>query len=152
MVGLDTIGTDPAYALESYADSDRFMDWFNRSWYGELASARPAPGYIAPPLDGVWATAPFLHNGSVPDVATLLDSGKRPKYWLRDFDDPQFDQQVLGWTYRELSRGKREIDDPELRKRVYDTTLPGYSNSGHVFGDALSNDERGAVIEYLKTL
>jgi len=152
VVGLDTIGTDPAYALESYADSDRFMDWFNRSWYGELASARPAPGYIAPPLDGVWATAPFLHNGSVPSVATLLDSGKRPKYWLRDFDDPQFDARALGWTYRSLSTRKQEIEDPVERKRLYDTTLPGYSNSGHRFGDGLTDDERRAVIEYLKTL
>jgi mono/diheme cytochrome c family protein len=152
VVDLATIGTDPAYARASYEDADRFMDWFNRSWYGELASARPAPGYIAPPLDGVWATAPFLHNGSVPDVATLLDSGKRPTYWLRDFDDPRFDPQTLGWEYRELAGGKQTIDDPLERKRLYDTTLYGYSNAGHVFGDALSADERRAVIEYLKTL
>jgi mono/diheme cytochrome c family protein len=152
LVDLDTVGTDPAYARQSYADADRFMDWFNRSWYGELASARPAPGYIAPPLDGIWATAPFLHNGSVPSVATLLDSARRPTYWLRDFDAPQFDEDTLGWNYRSLSTGKQGIEDPVERKRLYDTTLPGYSNSGHRFGDGLSDDDRRAVIEYLKTL
>ena len=152
VVDLDTVGTDPAYARASYADSERFMNWFNRSWYGELAEARPALGYIAPPLDGVWATAPFLHNGSVPDLATLLDSGKRPTYWMRDFDEPQFDPQALGWKYRSLPGGKSSLDDPLHRKRLYDTTLFGYSNAGHVFGDALTADERRAVIEYLKTL
>ena len=34
----------------------------------------PFDGYIAPPLDGIWITAPYLHNGSVPDLETLLNS------------------------------------------------------------------------------
>ena len=152
VVDLDTVGTDPTYAQSSYEDGGRFMDWFNRSWYGELASARPAPGYIAPPLDGVWATAPFLHNGSVPTIASLLDSATRPRYWTRDFEAPEFDPEALGWKYRSLSQGKQAFDDPLERKRIYDTTLPGYSNAGHIFGDSLSDDERRAVLEYLKTL
>ena len=85
-------------------------------------------------------------------MATLLDSGKRPQYWLRDFEEPEFDPRTLGWKYRSLSKGKQDIEDPVERKRVYDTTLPGYSNSGHRFGDGLSDDDRRAVIEYLKTL
>src|SRR5690606_13490029 len=40
LVALDVVGTDPAYALQAYEDSDRFMRWFNRSWYGERAEAR----------------------------------------------------------------------------------------------------------------
>lgn len=151
VVSLETVGTDPAYALKAY-ESERFMDWFNRSWYGEIARARPARGYIAPPLDGVWATAPFLHNGSVPTIAALLDSGTRPAYWLRSFNSTDFDQSELGWRYERLPHGKAGASDPEQRKRIYDTTRPGYSNAGHTFGDALTDDQRRAVIEYLKTL
>lgn len=152
LVALDVVGTDPEYARQAYDDADRFMDWFNRSWYGKIASAVPAPGYVAPPLDGVWATAPFLHNGSVPTLAALLDSGTRPTYWERDREGPEFDEQAVGWSYREVEGGKQSATDTTRRKRIYDTTLPGYSNRGHQFGDELSARERRAVIEYLKTL
>lgn len=152
IVALETIGTDPAYARWTYEDSDRFMGWFNRSWYGEIASARPALGYIAPPLDGVWATAPFLHNGSIPTLAALLDSAERPAYWMRDFESREFDEDAVGWKYEVLSHGKEGADQRQQRRRIYDTTLPGYSNAGHTFGDVLTDREREAVIEYLKTL
>lgn len=152
VIGLDVVGTDRAYALRAYEESDEFMNWFNRSWYGEIAEARPAPGYIAPPLDGIWATAPFLHNGSVPTIEALLDSSQRPTHWLRSFDSTDFDEDALGWEYRSLDYGKDAASDPRQRKFIYDTTLLGYSNAGHTFGDDLTDAERRAVIEYLKTL
>jgi len=149
---LEQVGTDPTYARKAYEDGDRFMDWFNGSWYGDIARARPALGYIAPPLDGVWATAPYLHNGSVPTIAALLDSDKRPTYWLRPRAEPPFDEETLGWKFTELAYGKDEASDPDERKRIYDTTLSGYSNAGHAFGNALTETERRAILEYLKTL
>lgn len=152
LVPLDVVGTDPAYARQAYDDSDRFMSWFNRSWYGELAEARPALGYVAPPLDGVWITAPFLHNGSVPTIEALLDSRKRPTYWVRSYDSRDYDPDALGWRYRELYYGKAGAVTERERKRIYDTTLYGYSNAGHTFGDELTDDERRALIEYIKTL
>lgn len=152
LVPLDVVGTDPAYARQAYDDSDRFMSWFNRSWYGELAEARPALGYVAPPLDGVWITAPFLHNGSVPTIEALLDSRKRPTYWVRSYDSRDYDPDALGWRYRELDYGKAGAATERERKRIYDTTLYGYSNAGHTFGDELTDDERRALIEYIKTL
>ena len=55
-------------------------------------TADPVPGYTAPPLDGIWATGPFLHNGSVPNLALVLDSTRRPTYWRRvDFDSTNFE-------------------------------------------------------------
>ena len=60
---------------------DRFYDWVTRSYYGESADMSPTRGYIAPPLDGIWATAPYLHNGSVPGLRSLLDSRLRPGFW-----------------------------------------------------------------------
>ena len=132
--------------------AQRFVRWFNDSFYGELSRAAPAPGYIAPPLDGVWATAPYLHNGSVPTLAALLNSPQRPKYWLHPGERPEFDRATLGWRVTALSYGKYGARDDDERKHLYDTTLPGYGNAGHLFGDVLSEAERTAVMEYLKTL
>ena len=152
VIDLARIGTDPAVALAATGGSeDRFLRWLGRSFYGESARLAPARGYIAPPLDGVWATAPYLHNGSVPTIDALLQSGKRPRYWRRSFDSKDYDQETLGWRYTELAEGKKETD-PNSRKWVYDTTLPGATNSGHTFGDHLNEGERRAVLEYLKTL
>ncbi|WP_201276218.1 c-type cytochrome [Methylotetracoccus oryzae] len=153
VVDLATIGTDPAMArFAAGGEGDRFSRWFNGSYYGEMAESAPAMGYIAPPLDGVWATAPYLHNGSVPTLELLLDSPRRPAYWTRSFDSKDYDPATLGWRFRALPQGKAGVDQREERKRIYDTTLPGYSNAGHTFGDALTADERRAVLEYLKTL
>ena len=80
----------------------------------------------------------------MPDLETLLNSKERPKYWSRDFDNPQYNYENPGWKYQVHA-------DPE-RTIVYNTTLPGYGNYGHTFADKLSNRERKAIIEYLKTL
>ena len=54
--------------------------------------------------------------------------------------------------YTELDHGQDEEPDPEFRRFIYDTTLLGYSNGGHTYGDVLTDDERSDLIEYLKTL
>ncbi len=155
VIALGKVKTDPAMARAGYGEADRFLKWFQRSFYGELSQAAPALGYIAPPLDGVWATAPYLHNGSVPDLAALLDSEQRPTYWEFDREapaQPEFDRQRLGWAHRTLDHGKAGAMSWEERNRIYDTTQPGYGNQGHTFADDLTETERDAVLEYLKTL
>ena len=153
VIPLDVVGTDPEYALAATDGTvDRFYDWVERSPYGEAVDIAPARGYIAPPLDGVWATAPFLHNGSVPDLRSLLDSRLRPQFWQHRVDPRAYDPGVLGWEFERLHHGKSGVTKPEARARVYDTTLPGYGNGGHLFGDGLTEAERTAVIEYLKML
>lgn len=153
VIGLEAIGTDPELALPAISGKeDRFFRWMQNSFYGEKSRLAPAPGYVAPPLDGVWATAPYLHNGSVPTLEALLNSAKRPKYWLRSFDSSDYNNRTLGWNYTELPYGKDGATDPNQRKRIYDTTLPGYSNKGHTFGDVLTEEERSAILAYLKTL
>jgi mono/diheme cytochrome c family protein len=91
VIALEAVGTDPAYARQA-VEAERFIRWFNQSFYGQGAEARPAPGYVAPPLDGVWATAPYLHNASVPTIAALLDSSTRPTYWRLRPDPREYDQ------------------------------------------------------------
>ena len=109
---------------------------------------------MAPPLDGIWATAPYLHNGSVPTLYEVLNSKSRPKLFTRSFktDEADYDKVKIGWKVTVLEKPT----DPKLpaieRRKVYDTTQPGRSNVGHTYGDELSEEERGAVVEYLKTL
>ena len=81
IVDLDVIGTDPARAL---GISDRLVAHYNSTWFGEdYPVSETMIGYQAPPLDGIWATAPYLHNGSVPTLALLLKSSKRPPRFTR---------------------------------------------------------------------
>lgn len=145
LIPASIIGTDSALYRSNYS-SPQFVDWFNRSWFtmGENpAQLVPYQGYIAPPLDGVWITAPYLHNGSVPTLEAVLNSKTRPTYWSRDFNKPEYDYEKNGWKYSVATSAE---------KGVYNTTLPGYGNYGHYFGDKLSDKERKAVVEYLKTL
>lgn len=147
------VGTDPELAkFFTSPDNIRFVRWFNRSFFGENSRGEPAPGYIAPPLDGIWATAPYFHNGSVPTIEGVLHSASRPRYWLYPEDPSDFNQDTLGLNHRALDYGKAGARDKNERKRIYDTTAPGYSNSGHTYGDHLSREERRALIEYIKRL
>ena len=153
VIPLEVIGTDPEYALAATdGGRDRFYEWMSRSFYGQLARTAPARGYIAPPLDGIWATAPYLHNGAVPDIRALLDSHRRPRYWRHRDDPREYDPNTLAWHYDTLPHGKTGERDPRRRESIYDTTLVGYGNGGHTFGDSLTEEERSALIEYLKTL
>jgi hypothetical protein len=152
IVSLEEVGTDELMAVGSVGEATRFREWFHASFYGELSRLEPALGYVSPPLDGIWATAPFLHNGSVPNIEALLDSSKRPTYWTRTFSANDYVPEEMGWRYTVLDRGQDAEPNADRKKRIYDTTMPGYSNRGHTFGDQLTAEERRAVIEYLKTL
>ena len=145
-VEIDRVGTDSLLSLSNYAYTE-FVDWYNSSWFAQephSAFLQAGRGYVAPPLDGIWATAPYLHNASVPNLESLLNSSLRPKYWSRDFQNPIYEFDKVGWEYIEHNSGGS--------KYTYNTDLPGYSNSGHTFGDDLEETERQAIIEYLKTI
>jgi mono/diheme cytochrome c family protein len=140
------IQTDSMLFKSNY-QNPQFVNWFNNSWFSQgdhPARLEPYNGYIAPPLDGVWATAPYLHNGSVPSLEAVLNSKLRPAYWQRDFDDPNYDYDKLSWRFTAVNAPNGNL--------VYNTQLPGYGNYGHYFGDRLNDKQRKAVIEYLKTL
>jgi hypothetical protein len=149
---IELVGTDPVLAAGASQLAQRFVDWFNGSFYGEMSRLDPQKGYVAPPLDGIWATAPFLHNGSVPTLEGVLDSSKRPTYFIRDFDPDHFDQAAVGAMFEELDHGKAGETDATRKKSLYDTTELGYSNTGHTYGDHLSATDRTNLLEYLKTL
>ena len=97
--------------------------------------------YRARPLNGTWATAPYLHNGSVANLQELLTpAARRAKVlYMGNWD---FDPVRVGY----------EASSPFLGASILDTRLPGNSNAGHEFGTALGDADKAALIEYLKTL
>jgi len=148
-------------------------------YFGEIDMPQAPPAYKARPLAGIWATPPFLHNGSVPNLYQLLSPAeKRDTKFLTGTKD--FDPKNVGYVLKPLSE----------RGFVFDTTIPGNSNRGHEFrasegikalpptgaacvadldaqpaiidakemptvkdgvlGPELTDDQRWAIIEYLK--
>ena len=157
IVPLAGIGTDPA---RFHNIGPKFADAYNRSWFaaegGWLFGGKPlraTKGYQAPPLDGVWATAPYFHNGSVPTLAGVLNSKTRPVRFTRSFGtaEADYDKIDIGWKVTAVGAEYEKWPAFERRK-VYDTSKSGRGNGGHTYGDALSDADRRAVIEYLKTL
>jgi mono/diheme cytochrome c family protein len=152
------IGTDRTLADSS---NRQIMENFNKSWLAHEIGSDGNPiqlverrGYQAPPLDGVWATAPYFHNGSVPTVYHVLNSSARPKIYTRSYrtGKEEYDLEKLGWKITVLEKSPDAGMSGFERRKIYDTTLRGRGNGGHTFGDKLTEDERMAVIEYLKTL
>ena len=96
--------------------------------------------YIARPLNGIWATAPYLHNGSVPSLAELL---KPPDQRVKKFfvGNREFDPVNVGFS---TTQGSFSTE--------FDTSVDGNSNQGHPKANDLTDDERKQLLEYLKTL
>ena len=91
-------------------------------------------------LDGVWSTAPYLHNGSVPTLDDLLRPvADRPSTF--PLGHREYDPEKVGYTTEE--------DEPIW---VFDVSKDGSSNSGHEYGTTLGDEERRDLVEYLKTL
>jgi hypothetical protein len=105
--------------------------------------------YKARPLNGIWATPPYLHNGSVPNLYALLSPvAERPKTFY--LGNREYDPVNVGYHTEEFPGGFK-----------LDTSIRGNSNSGHEFnngsgqgiiGPLLTPDERRELIEYLKSL
>ncbi len=90
----------------------------------------------------------------MPTVYHVLNSKARPKVFTRSYrtDLDAYDAKRLGWKFEEVSApDPRGVSPIEFRK-VYDTSQIGRGNAGHTYGDKLTDEDRYAVIEYLKTL
>ena len=171
---------------------------------GACGWERGVIGYQAPPLYGVWATPPYLHNGSVPTLEAVLDSSARPALWQRKLREVgtvkgydlslarAYDHEQVGWKVDTLqcsdlpgslllNCNPADSTQPSItqmiqaalnstlnwstvvpfidptpggadKRFVYDTRKLGNGNGGHDFTDVLTDIERRALIEYLKTL
>ena len=147
VVPLDMIGTDPVRA-------ERFTPveaaGLNASWFGS-PPFESTGGYLAPPLVGIWALAPYFHNGSVPDLIGVLAPTERPAMWRRvELDGSDYDPVRVGLRYEAVTSSP----DPNTRdgRLVYDTAREGMSNGGHDFAASLSAEQRVDLLEYLRSL
>lgn len=209
---IEIIKTDPARMVANSAAVEQAADVSFFTYYGQDGCAEKYNliGYLAQPLYGVWASAPYFHNGSVPTVWGVLDSGSRPTFWRR-LSKPKrngvvmgfetglaraYDPIALGWKYDDLRCGSLGVtpylkcnpSDPNATpvveamldvlyangslawnmlsglmaptltaaqiedRKIYNTRMHSQSNGGHEFTDVLTDAERVALIEYLKTL
>jgi hypothetical protein len=147
VVPIEDIGTDRR-RLDSYTYDVAVNQNLIFAGYGEerFSHFRKTFGYANSPLDGVWLRAPYLHNGSVPTLRELLEpSSARPAKFYRGYD--VYDQKKVGFV--------SDIAEEKGQKYfLYDTAEPGNSNKGHEgkrYGTELSNAEKEALVEYLKT-
>ncbi len=128
---------------------DSTMAAYNYTDPDDPSGGPTVASYKAAPLEGMWSVPPYLHNNSVPSIYhLLLPASERPTTWKQGRD---FDPKTIG-----LDTSGNSGDF------VVDTSHVGMSNKGHSFEDAplgngvvgraLSEDERWAIIEYMKTL
>ncbi|WP_338496407.1 di-heme-cytochrome C peroxidase [Pseudomonas sp. WP18] len=118
--------------------------------FGLPIGVRELRAYKARPLAGVWATPPFLHNGSVPTIYQLLSpqDERATTFYKGNFE---YDPRHLGYRTEAFTNGF-----------LFDTRITGNHNSGHEFragekgngviGRLLQPQERWALLEYLKVL
>jgi hypothetical protein len=126
-------------------------------------------GFKADMLHGIWAQAPYLHNGSVPTLGHLVCAPTRPPRFLRG--NVNYDEAMAGFEWAERPTARYGPNDSMLVKE-YDTTIPSKANTGHTFGSDLCPDTAGldplrdrreiekrllqsrvgALLAYLKTL
>jgi hypothetical protein len=136
-----------AYAAEGIdAAQQRKMEDLDRhgrvAWRDTLLDTKPPYGpYAARPLYGIWAAAPFLHNGSVPTLYDLLlPPEQRPKKFA--LGARAYDPVKLGFAV------STSCDQQDC---IVDTTRTGDGNGGHLWGTDLSEADRTALLEYLKS-
>jgi hypothetical protein len=156
VVSIAKIGTDPS-RLDSYtwllAVNQNTLyagyekDWgFDSPYPQRFSHFRKTNGYANMPLDGIWLRAPYLHNGSVPNLRELLEpASARSKLFYRGND--VYDRQNVGFV-------SNVAEQEELQFFPCDTTKRGNGNGGHegpAYGTDLPPEEKRALLEYLKT-
>jgi len=143
VIPLAEVGTDPNRNKHwPQSSADAFNKWAD-GYPWAFHNFRSSDGYLSVPLEGVWLRAPYLHNGSVPNMRELLlPPDQRSKVFYRGYD--VYDQANVGF----VSTGPQA----ELEGFRYDTSIRGNSNQGHSYGSDLSAADKQALIEYLKTL
>lgn len=159
VVPLSTIGTDPS-RLDSYT---RFLLAAQKDYTSHVpwtfSHFTKTDGYANQPLDGIWARAPYLHNGSVPTLWDLLTpAASRPQAFT--IGGTVYDPRAMGFRHEVLTpapgAGYRDAAGKPYDGTAFvlDTTLRGNGNGGHTgaaYGTTLDDGDKWALIEYLKT-
>ena len=144
---LADIGTD-RHRLDSYTETlrDAQKD-YTAGYPWAFTHFQKTDGYANMPLDGLWARAPYLHNGSVPTLKELLQPEEERSQQFYIGDDV-YDPEDVGFRHDVAVSNGRPLF-------LLDTRMPGNSNQGHSgpdYGTDLPTDDKQALIEYLKSL
>jgi mono/diheme cytochrome c family protein len=142
VIAVQEVGTD-RHRLDSWtADAASAYNAYGEGHDWKFAGFTKTAGYVSVPLDGVWLRAPYLHNGSVPTLADLLEPPDvRPKRFWPGYD--VYDPAKVGF----VSEGA----EAERIGTLHDTAEPGNGNAGHLYGIGLPPQIKRALLEYLKT-
>lgn len=140
---IDQLGTDP-HRLNSFTTGlVTAFHGFKKPPF-DFSAYRKTQSYSNTPTDGVWLRAPYLHNGSVPTLWDLLQPPEqRPPVFYTGSDI--YDQEKVGF----ITSGAQMKASADFK---YDTRLEGNHNSGHLYGTQLSDVDKRALIEFMKTL
>lgn len=141
VTAIAAVGTD-RHRLDSFTASlvDKFHSINSPPFVFD--AYHKTDGYANVPIDGIWARAPYLHNGSVPNMWALLQpESARPQSFYRGYD--VYDPKNVGFI----------SDGPEAQRVGFrvDTTIAGNGNQGHAYGVNLKDPDKWDLIEYLKT-
>lgn len=144
VVELTEIGTDRG-RWESYdQDFAAAQMGLYAGYPWQFKNFKKTNGYANHPLDGIWARSPYLHNGSVPTLRDLMNpASERPATWYRGARE--LDLEKVGYVSDKASGGSF----------LYDTSVLGNKNTGHEgpeYGTDLSDADKDAIVEYMKTL
>ena len=142
VTSLADIGTDAERVRSFTPDLAKRMLTIGEGRPWRFSHFRKTEGYANMPLDGIWLRAPYLHNGSVPNLRALLFSDERPLEFYRAYD--VYDWANVGF----VSSGP----DAERDGVKFDTRAKGNSNAGHNYGRQLTREQREDLLEFLKTL
>ncbi len=142
VTSIEAIGTD-RHRLDSFTQAlvTRFHSVNEPPFVFD--AYRKTHGYSNLPIDGIWMRGPYLHNGSVPTLWDLLQPpDKRPKKYS------------IGYRVLDPVKVGFVSDGPEAKRVGFllDTSIPGNGNGGHTYGVNLDDEQKWALIEYLKTL
>jgi len=149
-IPVTEIKTDSVRCMALTGDNIKKL---HKIYLGKYVDARVNKGYVAPILSGLWATAPYLHNGSVPTIWHLMHPESRPgKFYCGghglDYEKLGIRGEMRDGIYK-YPEGYRPFSDYE----IYDTKETGLSNSGHAEQfEQLTEQEKDYLLEFLKTL
>ncbi|WP_447973643.1 c-type cytochrome [Nitrospira sp. Kam-Ns4a] len=142
------LDTDPARLLTFTAELAEALNRVKTDRWA-LTDFKAQKGYVNMLLDGIWLRAPYLHNGSVPTLRDLLNTqAERPVRFCRGID--VYDWHNVGFVTTTETPDCRGSNGEQYF--LFDTTEPGNSNRGHLYGTDLKPDEKDLLIEFLKTL
>lgn len=144
------LGTDRTY-IELFDQAT--VDMVNGLGYDELLQGRLAPNYVAQPLTGLWSSAPYLHNGSVPTLWHLMHPDQRPLAFDTGGHAMDFDRVGIAGVQQGDVWATPPGYTPWARPERIDTTEAGLGADGHeVPFDSMSETDKADLLEYLKLL